>query len=108
MKVICFDAEVLGCEGLLLGGDMYTLRGTRLRRIRVRSVRFAPTGLEIKIRTNYVIFRSEVTWACGLVFEEAWCARKAFRSTPMFVVSARTNKERRRNTTDTRPFGQGG
>ena len=47
--------------------------GPRDVEIRVRSVRFTPRGGEKKVKGNFVTFRSEVTWACWLIFEEAGC-----------------------------------
>ena len=47
--------------------------GPRDVEIRVRSVRFTPKGFEKKVKGNFVIFRSVVTWAWWLVFEEAGC-----------------------------------
>ena len=34
-------------------------------------MRFTPKGFEKKVKGNFVIFRSVVTWAWWLVFEEA-------------------------------------
>ena len=47
--------------------------GPRDVEIRVRSVRFTPKGFEKKVKGNFVIFRSVVTWAWWLVFEEPVC-----------------------------------
>ena len=47
--------------------------GLRDVEIRVRSVRFAPRGLEKKVKRIFLIFRSRVTWAWWLVFEEPGC-----------------------------------
>ena len=47
--------------------------GPRDVEIRVRSVRFTPKGFEKKVKGNFVIFRSVVTWAWWLVFEEPGC-----------------------------------
>ena len=47
--------------------------GPRDAEIRVRSVRFTPKGFEKKVKMNFAIFRSVVTWAWWLVFEEPEC-----------------------------------
>ena len=47
--------------------------GPRDVEIRVRSVRFTPKGFEKRVKRNFAIFRSLVTWAWWLVFEEPGC-----------------------------------
>ena len=46
--------------------------GPRDVEIRVRSMRFTPgtPGGSKKVKRNFAFFRSGVTWACWLVFEE--------------------------------------
>ena len=47
--------------------------GPRDVEIRVRSVRFTPKGFEKRVKMNFAIFRSVVTWAWWLVFGEPGC-----------------------------------
>ena len=56
-----------------LGAKTKIKIGPRDVEIRVRSVRFTPKGFEKKVKGNFVIFRSVVTWAWWLVFEEPGC-----------------------------------
>ena len=56
-----------------LGTNKKIKIGPRDAEIRVRSVRFTPRGVEKKVKGNFAIFRSVVTWAWSPVFEEPGC-----------------------------------